>query len=177
MAASNLRVALMLCLNLFSSLSIVFVNKVNYLREQSLVKDLLDRPRNRKMLWNPTFLRRMIIILFQWLFYYSKFPSITLTLINFIGTSIGLYLCLAAGFFKRKSVAVRDVIPLSLSFCGFVVFTNLSLKFNTVGTYQVSRYHREIRVKLIRTFQLLKVLTTPVIIFLNYRWYRKTSSR
>jgi len=122
MAASNLRVALMLCLNLFSSLSIVFVNK--------------------------------------WLFYYSKFPSITLTLINFIGTSIGLYLCLAAGFFKRKSVAVRDVIPLSLSFCGFVVFTNLSLKFNTVGTYQ-----------------LLKVLTTPVIIFLNYRWYRKTSSR
>ena len=141
MAASNLRVALMLCLNLFSSLSIVFVNKVNYLREQSLVKDLLDRPRNRKMLC------KIIIILFQWLFYYSKFPSITLTLINFIGTSIGLYLCLAAGFFKRKSVAVRDVIPLSLSFCGFVVFTNLSLKFNTVGTYQVSRYHREIRVK------------------------------
>ena len=64
MAASNLRVALMLCLNLFSSLSIVFVNKVNYLREQSLVKELLDRPRNRKMLWNPTILRRMIIILF-----------------------------------------------------------------------------------------------------------------
>ena len=31
MAASNLRVALMLCLNLFSSLSIVFVNKVTYL--------------------------------------------------------------------------------------------------------------------------------------------------
>ena len=52
MAASNLRVALMLCLNLFSSLSIVFVNKVNYLREQSLVKGLLDRPRNRKMLWD-----------------------------------------------------------------------------------------------------------------------------
>ena len=51
MAASNLRVALMLCLNLFSSLSIVFVNKVNYLREQSLVKDLLDPLRNRKMLW------------------------------------------------------------------------------------------------------------------------------
>ena len=41
MAASNLRVALMLCLNLFSSLSIVFVNKV---RLQSPVEDLLNRP-------------------------------------------------------------------------------------------------------------------------------------
>jgi solute carrier family 35 protein E3 len=122
MAASTLRVSLLLLLNLFSSLSIVFVNK--------------------------------------WLFFYSKFPSVTLTFINFCGTSIGLYLCLAVGFFKRKSVAIRDVIPLSLSFCGFVVFTNLSLKFNTVGTYQ-----------------LLKVLTTPVIIFLNWRWYRKASSR
>merc|ERR1711892_84604 len=120
--ASFTRVVSMLLLNLFSSLSIVFVNK--------------------------------------WLFKYSKFPSITLTLINFIGTSIGLYLCLAVGFFKRKSVALRDVMPLALSFCGFVVFTNLSLKYNTVGTYQ-----------------LLKVLTTPVIIFLNWRWYRKLTSK
>merc|ERR1711892_557963 len=62
--ASFTRVVSMLLLNLFSSLSIVFVNK--------------------------------------WLFKYSKFPSITLTLINFIGTSIGLYLCLAVGFFKRS---------------------------------------------------------------------------
>ena len=29
-------------------------------------------------------------------------------------------------------------MPLALSFCGFVVFTNLSLKYNTVGTYQVA---------------------------------------
>jgi len=109
-------------LNLFSSLSIVFVNK--------------------------------------WLFLYTKFPSVTLTLINFIGTSLGLYLCLALGLFKRKSVALRDVLPLAGSFCGFVVFTNLSLKYNTVGTYQ-----------------LLKVLTTPVILFLQYQWYGKVSSR
>ena len=132
MAASNLRVALMLCLNLFSSLSIVFVNKVTY-GEMPL--------RNVFLAATVLFLYFHFIDCLQWLFYYSKFPSITLTLINFIGTSIGLYLCLAAGFFKRKSVAVRDVIPLSLSFCGFVVFTNLSLKFNTVGTYQVSRYN------------------------------------
>ena len=64
-------------------------------------------------------------------------------------------------------------MPLALSFCGFVVFTNLSLKYNTVGTYQVvwSQFQ-----KLTFKFKLLKVLTTPVIIFLNWRWYRKVSS-
>ena len=46
MAASNLRVALMLCLNLFSSLSIVFVNKV---RLQSPVEGVFNRPRHHKM--------------------------------------------------------------------------------------------------------------------------------
>ena len=61
-----------------------------------------------------------------------------MTLINFIGTSFGLYICLGLGLFKRKSVALRDVLPLAASFCGFVVFTNLSLKYNTVGTYQVT---------------------------------------
>lgn len=117
-----MRLVSMLGLNLFSSLSIVFVNK--------------------------------------WLFLYTHFPSVTLTLINFIGTSIGLYICLALGFFKRKTVAIRDVLPLAASFCGFVVFTNLSLKYNTVGTYQ-----------------LLKVLTTPIILFLQFHWYQKVSSR
>jgi solute carrier family 35 protein E3 len=97
---TSTRIASVLALNLFSSLSIVFVNK--------------------------------------WLFLYTKFPSVTLTLINFIGTSFGLYICLALGLFKRKSVALRDVLPLAASFCGFVVFTNLSLKYNTVGTYQVT---------------------------------------
>ena len=101
--ASSARIAATLGLNLFSSLSIVFVNK--------------------------------------WLFLYNKFPSITLTLINFIGTSFGLYICLALGLFKRKHVHVRDVLPLAASFCGFVVFTNLSLKYNTVGTYQVCFAH------------------------------------
>jgi len=119
---TSTRIASVLALNLFSSLSIVFVNK--------------------------------------WLFLYTKFPSVTLTLINFIGTSFGLYICLALGLFKRKSVALRDVLPLAASFCGFVVFTNLSLKYNTVGTYQ-----------------LLKVLTTPVILFLQFHWYNKLSSR
>jgi len=60
MAASNLRVALMLCLNLFSSLSIVFVNKV---RLQSPVEDLLNRPRHHKLPLKLLFL--VVILLFK----------------------------------------------------------------------------------------------------------------
>merc|ERR1719387_1049620 len=39
-------------------------------------------------------------------------------------------------------------------FCGFVVFNNLSMRFNVVGIYQ-----------------LLKVMTTPVIVVLQYVCY------
>ena len=41
------------------------------------------------------------------------------------------------GLFQPKELRVLDVLPLSLAFCGFVVFTNLSLTYNTVGFYQV----------------------------------------
>ncbi len=36
-----------------------------------------------------------------------------------------------------KRVHIPSVIPLCLAFCGFVVFTNYSLVYNTVGFYQV----------------------------------------
>jgi solute carrier family 35 protein E3 len=39
--------------------------------------------------------------------------------------------------FEVKKVALMDVLPLCVSFCGFVVLTNLSLEYNTVGFYQV----------------------------------------
>ncbi len=38
--------------------------------------------------------------------------------------------------FEVKKVALMDVLPLCVSFCGFVVLTNLSLEYNTVGFYQ-----------------------------------------
>ncbi|CAD5118224.1 DgyrCDS6946 [Dimorphilus gyrociliatus] len=51
------------------------------------------------------------------------------------------------------------MLPLSLSFCGFVVFTNLSLQFNSVGTYQ-----------------LAKTMTTPCIILIQTYFYNKDFS-
>jgi solute carrier family 35 protein E3 len=48
------------------------------------------------------------------------------------------------------------MMPLAFAFCGFVVFTNLSLQNNTVGTYQVA-----------------KVMTTPCIILIQIFFYKK----
>src|SRR3989344_6950443 len=43
------------------------------------------------------------------------------------------YFCVAGG----HRAPMQHVLPLCLSFCGFVVLTNLSLQYNSVGFYQV----------------------------------------
>ena len=80
-----------------------------------------------------------------------------LTFIHFIFTFIGLEICRWCGAFERKPVKIMDVLPLSLSFCGFVALTNLSLVYNTVGFYQ-----------------LMKVLTTPMIVTIQTVFYGET---
>jgi solute carrier family 35 protein E3 len=84
----------------------------------------------------------------------------TLTAIHMIVTSIGLFICLKMNTFTRKSVALIKVLPLSIAYCAFVVFTNLSLEYNTIGTYQ-----------------LFKVLTTPVVALISWQYYRTQYSR
>ena len=56
--------------------------------------------------------------------------------------------------FEPKTLSHLDVLPITLAFCGFVVFNNLSLQFNSIGFYQ-----------------LMKVLTTPVIVVLQLILY------
>ena len=121
MSQGNLRVAVSIVLNLASAISIVFVNKLIYIR--------------------------------------YGFPSMTLTLIHFVITSLGLQICAWMDIFAPKRLIVSKILPMSASFCGFVVFTNLSLQSNTVGTYQVA-----------------KAMTTPVILFLQAVFYKKSSS-
>ena len=118
---ANLRVVMSIVLNLASAISIVFVNKLIYIR--------------------------------------YGFPSMTLTLIHFVITSVGLQICAWMDIFSPKRLFVRKIAPLSASFCGFVVFTNLSLQSNTVGTYQ-----------------LAKAMTTPVILFVQAVFYSKPST-
>ena len=87
------------------------------------------------------------------------FPNVTLTFLHFVFTFFGLLVCWVLGLFTARRIPVLQVVPLSLSFCGFVVFTNLSLQNNTVGTYQV-----------------IKCMTTPVIIIIQKYLYGKTVS-
>ena len=100
-----------------------------------------------------------IVFVNKWLYVHYKFPNITLTCLHFVITTLGLQLCSLFNVFNPKSVPIKGMIPLSLAFCGFVVFTNLSLQFNTVGTYQ-----------------LIKALTTPCIIIIHSLFYQKNYS-
>lgn len=100
-----------------------------------------------------------IVFINKWIYVHHGFPNMSLTLIHFVVTWLGLFLCQRMGIFCPKSLPTSKVLLLALSFCGFVVFTNLSLQNNTIGTYQ-----------------LAKVMTTPVIILIQTLWYGKTFS-
>ena len=88
-----------------------------------------------------------IVFINKLIYVHYGFPSMTLTLLHFIMTSLGLQICVWLNVFSPKRLMIKKTLPLSASFCGFVVFTNLSLQNNTVGTYQ-----------------LAKALTTPVTV-------------
>lgn len=100
-----------------------------------------------------------IVFLNKWLYVHHGFPNMTLTCIHFLTTFIGLHLCVMLDVFKPKRLSVLKVVPLCLAFCGFVVFTNLSLQNNTVGTYQ-----------------LAKALTTPAIVGIHSVFYNRSYS-
>ncbi|XP_051886189.1 solute carrier family 35 member E3 isoform X2 [Pristis pectinata] len=100
-----------------------------------------------------------IVLVNKWIYVEYGFPNMSLTLVHFVMTGLGLWLCQALGVFCPKSLRPSRILLLALSFCGFVVFTNLSLQNNTIGTYQ-----------------LAKAMTTPVIIGIQTFYYRKTFS-
>jgi len=91
-------------------------------------------------------------ICFQQGFHYAT----TLTALHFLLTYLGLEVSAYMKFFEKKSVPISGVLPLSIAFCGFIVFNNLSLQYNTIGIYQVT-----------------KVLTTPVIVLIHMTFYGK----
>ncbi|XP_012257887.2 solute carrier family 35 member E3-like [Athalia rosae] len=101
----------------------------------------------------------VIVILNKMLYIRVGFPNITLSMIHFIVTFFGLIVCEKVDVFCIKDVAVKGMVPIALTFCGFVVLTNLSLEHNTIGTYQVA-----------------KMLTTPCVIVMQAIFYQKKFS-
>ncbi|KAG5480625.1 hypothetical protein LSCM1_06329 [Leishmania martiniquensis] len=122
MSAEQGRIIFCLCLNAFSSIAIVYTNKV---------------------------------IFKQHAFEYGTL----LTAIHFFITALGLFVCRLMGVFEPKRLPIIKILPLCLGFCGFVALTNVSLVYNSVGFYQ-----------------LIKVLTTPMLVIIQTLFYQKTFS-
>ncbi|ORC90803.1 uncharacterized protein TM35_000072270 [Trypanosoma theileri] len=79
-----------------------------------------------------------------------------LTIIHFIVSFLGCLFFAKINCFEIKPLNISKVIPISLAFCGYVVFNNLSLLSNTVSVYQTS-----------------KIMCTPVIVWIEYTYYHK----
>eukprot|EP00878_Enallax_costatus_P004629 GHUV01004874.1.p1 GENE.GHUV01004874.1~~GHUV01004874.1.p1 ORF type:complete len:387 (+),score=80.11 GHUV01004874.1:241-1401(+) len=86
--------------------------------------------------------------------------AVCLTWFHSIVTAVGMYAMAAAGMFTVKKVPWTKSAPVACAYVGFVVFNNLSIQFNTVGFYQIS-----------------KILITPVVVVIEYFAYGKTVSR
>ena len=100
-----------------------------------------------------------IILLNKAVYTHVHFPNMTLTFVHFVFTTVGMIVCRSIGLFSFKSLPLRHMVPVSLTFCGFVVLTNLSLQSNTVGTYQI-----------------IKTMTTPMIIVIQTAFYARIFS-
>lgn len=71
-------------------------------------------------------------------------------------TFLCLLLTSAIGVFKIKKLPLAKVMKLAAGTTGFVVLTNLSLQHNSIGFYQI-----------------MKVMTTPMVVILEALVYRK----
>lgn len=100
-----------------------------------------------------------IIQVNKYIYINYEYPNMALTCLNFVFTFIGLLICEKFGVFKIKKVSILKMLPMAASFCGFVVLTNYSLQYNTVGTYQC-----------------LKALTTPTVVVISMLIYNQKYS-
>ncbi len=63
--------------------------------------------------------------------------GVVLTFYHFVLTAIGLRVLANLGVFEPKEVRLLQILPVSISFCAYVVLTNLSLQYNSGTFYQV----------------------------------------
>jgi solute carrier family 35 protein E3 len=118
---------------------------------------MMDSSKNLKIFWNLSlnFFSSVAIVQINKLIYTKfNFPNMTLTCLNFVATFIGLLIYSKMGYFQIVKVPILKMFPMAFTFCGFVVLTNYSLQFNSVGTYQC-----------------LKALNTPCVIFISWLIY------
>ena len=79
-----------------------------------------------------------------------------LTLVHTVFTLFGTQAALRAGLFTSKSVPTRSLLLLAAAFVGYVVLSNLNLRENSVGFYQ-----------------LTKIAVTPIVLAIEFVFYGK----
>ncbi len=82
-------------------------------------------------------LKIIISFLFSRIYVKHHFPNLTLTIFNFFITFLLLLICKQAKLFTHVKLPILSMIPISVCFGGFIALSNLSLQYNTVGTYQL----------------------------------------
>ena len=87
-----------------------------------------------------------------------KFP-VVLTLWHIAMTAAGMRVFRWAGFFEHHRLDVRTVAPLAIAYNGYVILSNASLAYNSVGFYQIS-----------------KILNTPCLMLIERVAYGKQST-
>jgi solute carrier family 35, member E3 len=85
--------------------------------------------------------------------------NLALTCLQFAITSVCLFICNKFRMFKTIKIPIFIMAKMALAFCGFVVLTNYSLQFNSIGTYQC-----------------LKALTLPFVMMISHFIYKKKYS-
>jgi solute carrier family 35 protein E3 len=101
----------------------------------------------------------VIVQINKYIYVEYGFPNISLTCIHFIITFLGLLVCNRFQVYQHVEIPIVKMLPMAVTFCGFVVLTNISLQFNAIGTYQC-----------------LKTLTIPVVMLITWFYYKQTYS-
>ncbi|CAF3525734.1 unnamed protein product [Rotaria sordida] len=97
----------------------------------------------------------LVINLAKWIYVKHHFPNLTLTTLNFFVTFFLLIGCMQAKIFTYVKLPIFNMIPVSICFGGFIAFSNLSLQYNTVGTYQ-----------------LIKLQVTPAVMIISWLFFK-----
>ncbi|KAF2474225.1 TPT-domain-containing protein [Lindgomyces ingoldianus] len=81
---------------------------------------------------------------------------------HFTATGLALFISTKAPFRAFKAIRLNpwDMLPVCAFFSGYVVLGNLSLAYNSIGFYQLS-----------------KVMTTPCVVLFNFVLFQKTVTR
>ena len=83
-----------------------------------------------------------IVLVNKYIYFHYQFKhGLVLTFYHFLLTSIGLQVLASFKLFSVKPAQLIKVLPLSISFCSYVVLTNLSLQYNSGTFYQVKHYY------------------------------------